>query len=86
MRAQRADFQGSYRKFEIVLRARRRCKVQRRNQPTIDMKIIADVIFEETESIVTEKVSNIFWSAGDKIIDAVHPMSLLDQLLTQMTA
>src|SRR5207244_9479724 len=70
VRAQSADLQGRNGKFEVVLRASRRGEVHHGIQGAFDVQVVADVVVDEDEALVTVQVGQIVYGTHDQVVNA----------------
>jgi hypothetical protein len=57
-----------------------------RIQWTIDMEIIADVVFQKTEAFMAQQMSDIFWTSRNEIIEANDIVPMSNQMLAKVIA
>lgn len=81
-----ADLQCLNRKFEIIPRACRRCKMHHSIHFRADIYEFRDIVLVETEALVTDEVRNIIHASRQKIIQTGNFMPHFQKTIALVTA
>ena len=85
MGALRADLQRLQRQAEVVDRARRARQVEDEVDRLVDPDPVDDVLVQEREPVVAQ-VLDVLERARLEVVDADHPVPLLEQVVAEMGA
>ena len=86
VRSEGADLQGLDGKFEVVTRTGGRSEMKYGIDSLADVYVLCDVMFIKAEALVPEKMRYVVHASRQKVIEADHFVSRLQQVITKMTS